>query len=530
MKYKSIKKAIAYARFSSDMQREESINAQLRAINEYAEKNNYQLVDEYIDRAKSATTADRPEFQNMISDAKQNKFDVIIVHKFDRFSRDKYDSVFYKKLLKDNNVRVVSVLEHVDDTPEGAMLEGMIELMSAYYSKNLAREVEKGRRENALNCRHVGGKTPFGYDVDNITKKLVINNEEAKGVKTIFKMHLEGYGYTEIINKLKSMNLKTKAGIDFGKNSLYSILTNEKYTGVYVYNKSASKDMNNKRNGHKYKSDDEIIRIPNGVPQIISKEDFAKAQEIMKNRKNKSATYRAKETYLLSGKIVCGECGSMYCGNSRVSKGRQYVSYNCTKKNGSIKCKNGCVNRDKIEDVVLDRLADYLFNTDNIEDICKAYQKFLKEQDSLSFEICKRIKSDIKDCDNEISNLISIIETSGNALLVERLTELEKQKRQLEYDLKKAESENDISQAFDEDYFRNIIKEAKRLFKCKTLKNQKSLIAKYIDKVIIYKDSIEIKVNLELDILENTQKNSQNQNSDCFATNCCVYDGGERGI
>lgn len=468
----------------------------------------------------------------MIKDSGGNAFEVVIVWKLDRFSRDRYDSMFYKKILKDNYVKVISVLEPIEDTPEGDMLEGIIELMSSYYSRNLAREVEKGRRENALNCKHIGGRPPFGYDVDKATKKLIINEDQAKGVKLIFKMHLKGYGYSPIIEKLRAMHLKTGTGKDFGKNSLFSILTNEKYTGVYIYNKSASKDSRHKRNGHKYKPDEKIIRIPGGVPQIISKEDFDKAQEIIQNRKHKSASYRAKETYLLSGKIICGECGSAYCGNSRVSNGHKYVSYNCTKKNGSIKCHNGCVSRDKIDSLVLDRLADYLFNKNTIPDICKAYQEFLKQKDSVATQTRNRIEKDIKSNKQKIDNLVNVIATSGNNSLVDKLTELEKIQKQLQYDLQDFDTKNSQCKVYDEKYFKDIIKNAKKLFKQGSLANQKALIFKYIDKVIVYKNHIEIKVNLELNEITDayTKKEQQNKNSAALNTQNCVYDGGEGGI
>ena len=176
--------------------------------------------------------------------------------------------------------------------------------------------------------------------------KLVINEWEA--VKLIFKLYLEGYGYTYIINELNRKGYKTKRGADFGKNSLHEILRNEKYTGVYTYNVFASKSNNGKANRHKYKSDEEIIRVEGGVPKIVSKEDFIKVQQVMKSRKKKTAAFKAKQEYLLSGKIICNECGCTYAGNSRRPNSSHplYVSYRCTKRNGKIKCKNPEIQRD----------------------------------------------------------------------------------------------------------------------------------------------------------------------------------------
>ncbi|MFI3327509.1 MAG: recombinase family protein, partial [Clostridia bacterium] len=181
-----IPRAVLYARFSSDNQREESIDAQLRALEEFCKRNSTVIIEKYCDHAKSATTDDRPEFLRMIADSKQRNFDFVIVHKLDRFSRNRYDSAFYRRELKKNGVDLMSVLEQLDDSPESIILESVLEGMSEYYSKNLSREVMKGMKESALKCRHVGGRPPFGYKVNPETKQYEINEDEIEGVQFIF--------------------------------------------------------------------------------------------------------------------------------------------------------------------------------------------------------------------------------------------------------------------------------------------------------------------------------------------------------
>ena len=176
-------RAVIYARFSSDNQRDESIDAQMRAIQEYARRNDILIVGEYVDRARSATTDNRPEFLRMIADSKKETFDVVLVHKLDRFARNRHDSIGYRMELKRHNVSLISVLEYLDDeSPESLILESVLEAMAEYYSKNLAREVNKGMRENALKAMHTGGLPPLGYDVHPDTRKLVINETEAVAV------------------------------------------------------------------------------------------------------------------------------------------------------------------------------------------------------------------------------------------------------------------------------------------------------------------------------------------------------------
>ena len=192
-----------YARFSSDNQRSESIDAQVRAMKQYCQQRNYTIVRTYIDEAKSATTDKRPAFQDMIAESSKHTFDILLVHKLDRFSRDRYDSAVYKRELKKNGVTVCSVLENLDNSPESIMLESVLEGLNQFYSLNLAREVMKGLKENALQCKHTGGQPPLGYAVDPVTKRLTIVESEAATVRLIFSMYASGYTYSKILAALR---------------------------------------------------------------------------------------------------------------------------------------------------------------------------------------------------------------------------------------------------------------------------------------------------------------------------------------
>lgn len=349
-KQRQMANSVLYIRYSSENQRDESYEAQRRALEEYCIRNNYKIKECYFDRAKSATSDKRPEFQRMIADAEKGGFEYIIVHKLDRFSRDKYDSIFYKRKLRNLGVRVISALENLDDTPESVILESVIEGMSEYYSKNLAREVKKGLAENAYQCKHTGGLAPLGYDVDPITKKYLMNEEEAEVVKLIYKLYLDDWTSGNIIKKLNELGYRTKKKTEWTKNSLQSILRNEKYTGTYIYNKVAAKDIRGKRNNHNYKDNEEIIRVENGLPVIISKEDFGRVQEKMAGRKLDPSQAVSKQTYLLSGLVKC-QCGHAMSGNVRRPKRKnksgtvnkpEYVSYRCgcRKTKSTIVCDN----------------------------------------------------------------------------------------------------------------------------------------------------------------------------------------------
>lgn len=223
--------AAIYARYSSDNQRDESIDAQVRAVKEYCQHNGIQIVRVYTDEARSATTDDRPGFLQMVHDSALGQFELVIVHKLDRFSRDRYDFAFYKRKLRENGVQLISVLENLDDSPESIILESVLQGMAEYYSVNLARETMKGMKETALQCKHTGGKPPLGYRVTE-DQTYAIDEDQAEAVRLIFSMYADGHGYGRIIDELNSRGHRTQNGNHFGKNSLHEILRNEKYRGV----------------------------------------------------------------------------------------------------------------------------------------------------------------------------------------------------------------------------------------------------------------------------------------------------------
>lgn len=301
-----------YARFSSHNQREESIDAQIRAMTKYCADNNFTIVKTYADSAQTGTNCKRDEFTKMMSDVENDVFDVVIVHKLDRFSRNIDDSVMFQIKLKKYGVELKSVTENLDDTAEGVLMKTVVQGINEYYSRNLSRETMKGLMENAHHCMWTGGKPPLGYDV--VDKKLVINQHEAEAVRLIFKMANDGYGYTAIINRLNSLGYLTKRGKPFGKNSLHEILMNERYMGVFVFNKRHGGVFRKARNNHEYRDDEQIIRIENGCPQLVTPEVWQSVNKVRLALRKKASN--RKYPYLLSGLIYC-KCGAKFHGNVR---------------------------------------------------------------------------------------------------------------------------------------------------------------------------------------------------------------------
>lgn len=378
-----------YGRYSTSMQREESISAQIRAMKKYCADNNWSIVKIYTDQAYSATTDKRPQFQQMISDSYNKEFDIVLVHKLDRFSRNRYDSSLYRHKLRKNGVRLCSVLERIDNSPESILLEGLLESINEFYSADLARESLKGMKGNAHLGLFNGGCPGLGYDVDE-TQHLVVNEEEAKAVIMIYSMYLSGYSYQKIADALNADGYKTKAGNAFNRNSFIEILRNEKYTGVYIFNRAEAKGYDHKRNNHRSKPAEEIIRIEGGIPAIISKETWLAAQEyrIKHNARNRCA----KTMYLLSGMIKCGCCNKIMYGSMRIRKNHpSFYTYVCkTKKSKCCNLKE--IDRDSLENYIVELILnkclddensgerDKLMNTDSSSVVFRTLlQQYIKE-------------------------------------------------------------------------------------------------------------------------------------------------------
>lgn len=222
--------AVIYARYSSDNQREESIEGQIRECTAYAEKNGFTVVKHYIDRAISAKTDNRPQFQQMIKDSERGIFDVIIVWKLDRFARNRYDSARYKTQLKRNGVKLVSATEVISAGPEGIILESVLEGYAEYYSADLSEKVVRGMTENALKGIYNGGTIPFGYMIDE-TRHYQPDPLLAPYVEQTFQKYADGATMTDLRDWLKAHNIKNSMGGEMSYNTIQRMLSNRRYIG-----------------------------------------------------------------------------------------------------------------------------------------------------------------------------------------------------------------------------------------------------------------------------------------------------------
>ena len=328
--------AVIYARYSSDNQREESIDGQIRECKEFAEKNDIRIIDTYIDRALSAKTDNRPSFQQMIKDSSKGLFDVIIVWKLDRFARNRYDSAHYKNILKKNGVKVISATEAISSGAEGILLESMLEGYAEYYSAELAQKVKRGMFETRRKGLYQGGGLLYGYKIDG--RKIVIDENNAAVVRFMYEQYANGVFVKDIIKTLTKKNVFYK-GKPFVRNSVYNILRNEKYSGVY-------------------KHGDEVV--DNMYPQIVPTEIFNQVRR--KVDANKYGKKSLKIDFLLRQKLICGNCGQPMHGESGTTKnGSRIYYYKCYGRKRRLNdCNKSMIRKEVIERLVTDTIVQKL--------------------------------------------------------------------------------------------------------------------------------------------------------------------------
>ena len=402
--------AVIYARYSSDNQREESIEGQLRECKEYADQNGITVVRTYIDRALSAKTDSRPQFQQMIHDSATHTFEAVLVWKLDRFSRNRYDSAHYKRILKNNRVHVVSVTEPISNTPEGIMLESLLEGMAEYYSAELAEKVSRGHKENALKAKFNGGPVPLGYRIDS-EHHYQIDPTTAPVVQEAFHRYAAGESIRSIIESLNARGIRNSRGNPFTKNSFQTLLKNRRYLGEYRYKDTV---------------------IPDAIPAIIDPDCFDAVQRRCEIHRQAPAHNKADVHYLLTTKLFCGKCGTMMAGESgRSHTGTVHCYYKCgtRKRSGKEVCSLKPVRKEPLEQFVVQTALEKALN-DRVIDLLA--DKLLEYQSKENTRL-PVLQAELKEVKRRIDNLVAAIEQGILTPATKaRMEELEQQREALE--------------------------------------------------------------------------------------------------
>lgn len=485
-----IRKAVAYARFSSNNQREESIDAQLRAISDYCEREHIQLVDIFSDEAQSAKSDNRDDFKNMTDAIFKGNYDIdaVLVHKFNRFARNKYDSALYKKRLRDIGIKVVSVTQPIDDSPEGRILESMIEAMDEYYSENLALEVKKGLKENALKGKHTGGGKLLGLSVDS--EGYYYPNEQAPIVRRIFSEFANGVPKTKIVERLNREGHRNQYGRKFNTRTILDLLQNEKYIGNFVYQHSVT----------------ETIRLDGIIKNPIV--DYELWEQVQSKRKSHHKPKQRKRNYFMTGKLRCGICGFTYCGSGskRTSKkGNSLAAY--YKCSGKTKHKNSCtntsLNKEFYEQLVINTIIENVLTDNAINDIAvKTYEQLEKERKAPLIPT-KKLKSQLEAVRKKQEKLMELFLDGGidKDLLDTKNSSLKDEKRHIESQIDKneyLENSNSLTVADVSKFIKVFVNELKEM---PDIEFSQIVYNTFVDKITIYPDRLEIALKVDFSTL-----------------------------
>ena len=467
--------AITYYRYSSHRQGEQSIEGQRAEAERWAKANGYTIVKEYADRAMTGTNDDRDQFQLMLRELERLRPAVLILWKVDRMGRNKEEIAFNKYRCKKNGVRVVYTAESIPDTPEGVILESVLEGMAEYYSLQLSQNVRRGLRVSATKCQSTGGNRPLGYRTGP-DKRFEIDPEGAAIVRQVFERYVRGETQAEIVRALNEQGLRTLHGHPFTHNSLRTVLKNEKYTGVYTY-----KD----------------IRIEGGTPAIIDVETFQKAQRMLKLNRRTGRNKRSTAEYLLTEKLFCGSCGDMMVGVSGISKtGAKHCYYSCSSRHGDKKARSSCrkknVRKAWIEGLVLREVSQLLQDDDLLDFIAEnTYQYYVESNTDTAYT--DALRSNLQEVEKALANIMRAVEAGiFNDTTRSRMEELEMQKQQIQASLNLTQLDNGLHLTKDHIFY---FLQRFRELDTKNIACQRQLISTFINAVFVYDDHVTLTFN-----------------------------------
>ena len=400
---------VIYARYSSDSQREESIEGQLRECKVFAEKNGITILNTYIDRALSAKTDNRPEFQRMIKDSAKNLFEVVIVWKLDRFARNRYDSAHYKAILRRNGVKVTSARETIAEDSTGILLESLLEGYAEFYSAELSEKVKRGHTENALKCKFNGGGLPVGYTIDG-EQCYQLDPLTAPAVLEAFQRYDKGATIADLVRWLNSKEIRSYRDRPMRIDCVKRMLHNRRYLGEYIYH--------------------DVVQ-PGGIPAIVPQDLFDRVQARLEKNKKAPARFKAKdELYLLSLKLYCGLCGAFMIGESGTSRtGKIHQYYKCSTAKHKKSCPKKTVQKGLIEDLVVAETVKMLTDDSVVEYIADLVMELQTRENT----DMPRYKTQLAETERGIENVLDAIQQGiFNSSTKQRLDDLEAAKSDLE--------------------------------------------------------------------------------------------------
>ena len=461
---------VIYARYSSHSQREESIEQQIEECTAFAQANGIKIVGIYADKAVSGRTDRRSDFQRLLRDAEKQKFAVVIAYKSNRIARNMLNALQYESRLDSYGIKTLYAKEEFGNSAAGRVDLRTMMNVNQFYSENMAEDIKRGMLDNATQCK-VNGALPYGYKKGE-DGKYCIDEARAVIVREIFERVVKGDRYIEIINSLNNRGITTKTGKPFNKNSFHRMLVNERYIGVYEHSG---------------------IRVEDGIPPIISKEVFYMVQKRLKEGANEQGAKRKPNSdYLLTGKLYCGECGAPMIGISGTSAtGEIYYYYTCKGRRTDTACLKKNIQRDFLEQVVVDMTRACINDTELIDWLVKGYLDFKKH--AMENSDIPLMEQELQEKKKALANLLKAIEAGiFNSTTADRMKELEEEVKVLERSISLGKMM--YTDSFDEDklaFYLHKLSEGHP----DSIQYRKELLRTFVRAVRLWDDHIEIEYN-----------------------------------
>jgi site-specific DNA recombinase len=491
--------AAIYARVSSEKQDVDlSISAQLKSLRDYASKNGYVVIKEFVDEAESGKTSARPEFKQMIAMARRQPkpFNAILIWKYSRFARNREDSIVFKTMLRKNGVDVISITEPVDNTPHGKLMEAIIESMDEFYSQNLGEEVTRGMRESASRGFYMASNTPYGYrkvkvkDGNKERAKLEPNPHKAEVVSRLFREVLHGKGLKEALQELNHEGIAGPRGKGWGKTTIYKILTNETYTGTLVWGTNSARNL-------------PPVRVDDAWPAIVDKDTFPKVQDLLRSRSFiKMHPQRVSSHYLLSGLVTCGHCGKAMVGqDAKAGKFTYYVCGTLLKK-GAGSCPSHYLNSRRFESLVIEKIKEHILTEGNLRELVRMVNEQMDAAASEYRYKLETVQEEISDVDRRLGRLYDAIETGKLNLedLSSRIKQLKGRKEQLEarkWELEWQLKERKVELA-DMETVTRYVEDLRKLLDESGIAERKSFIKSFVKEIVVTGDNVLLRYKIPM--------------------------------
>ncbi len=436
----SSKRVAIYARVSTEGQADDgfSIDAQLENLKKFSEFFNNTVVCEYVDYGISGKSMDnRPALLRMLEDAKNGKFDEVLVWKLNRLARNHFDLLKIYDILENVNVSFRSSTESFETgSPSGKLLFSMLGCIGEFERETIVDNVKSGMKQRAKQGYFNGGRM-LGYksvisDDSKIKSEIVVIEEEASSIRWIFDWYVSGIGYKGIAKRLNELGVKTVKDNSFNIQAVRNILMNPTYAGYIRYNKYVNHSKKRRKG-----NEQESILVKGNHEAIISEETWAKASAIFESNKCESRKV-TKGVFILTGILKCPQCGSsMVAGRVCKTEGgdkRYYNYYQCSryKNYGSCECSANSIRAELAEKTVINMLQRFAFNDEVIEDVISGLNRQVESTIAPIKSQLEAVHKKSAESENRKSRLFKLYEEAiiDSKSLKARLDELEEEEKE----------------------------------------------------------------------------------------------------